>query len=102
MALVPMPILNLNFNQHRSWWGFLMHDEESGDDVSVILSARTVQYIKNDIAVDADAEDRKAIEARLDDIQQAASRKFDRGEFEPQVLDNKMRIIAINPVDLDD
>jgi hypothetical protein len=40
-------------------------------------------------------------EDRLADIQQAASRKFGQGEFEPRVLQS-LRIIKINPADLDD
>jgi hypothetical protein len=91
----------LTFDRGRKEWGFLMHDGGAPNDpVFVYLTARTVEYIRNDAVLDAGPEDQEAIERRLPDIRQAASRKFDRGEFAPRVL-NSRRVIEINPADLD-
>ena len=95
MALVPMSG-KLTFDQDRLEWGFLMHDEAAAQDVLVFVPARTVQYIR-----DADTDEAKAIEDRRADIEQAASRKFDRGQFEPRVL-HSLRVIEISPADLDE
>jgi hypothetical protein len=82
--------------------GFLMHDEAAPNDpVFVYLTARTVEHIRNSKLLDADREDARDIEGRLPDIQKAASRKFDRGEFGPK-FPRSLRIIEINPADLDD
>jgi hypothetical protein len=79
-----------------------MHDEAAlNDDVFVYLTARTVEHIRNSKLLDAGPEDEKAIEDRLPDIQRAASRKFDRGEFASRVMQSN-RIIEINPADLDE
>jgi hypothetical protein len=102
VALVPMPG-KLKFDQDWLEWCFLMHDEAALNyDVFVYLTARTVEHIRNSKLLDPDSEEeRKEIEARLPDIQKAASRKFDRGEFASRVLQSN-RIIEISPADLDD
>ena len=101
VALVPMPG-KLKFDQDWLEWFFLMHDEAAvNDDVYVYLTARTVEHIRNSKLLDAGPEDEKAIEDRLADIQKAASRKFDRGEFASTVMQSN-RIIKISPADLDD
>jgi hypothetical protein len=101
VALVPMPG-KLKFDQDWLEWYFLMHDEAAlNDDVFVYLTARTVEHIRNSKLLDAGREDEKAIEDRLADIQKAASRKFDRGEFASRVMQSN-RIIEISPADLDD
>jgi hypothetical protein len=101
VALVPMPG-KLKFDEDWLEWFFLMHDEAAvNDDVFVYLSARTVQHIRNETALDRGPQDEKAIEDRLGDIQKAASRKFDRGEFVSTVMHSN-RIIKISPADLDD
>jgi hypothetical protein len=99
VALVPMPE-KLRFIRDRLEWGFLMHDE-AGADVFVCLTSRAVEHIRNSKLLDAGPEDENAIEGRLPDIQQAASRKFERGEFAPKAL-HSLRVIEINPADLDD
>ena len=101
MALVPMPG-KLKFDQNWLEWFFLMHDEAAvNDDVCVYLTAPTVEHIRNSKLLDAGPEDEKAIEGWLGDIQKAASRKFDRGEFASRAMHSN-RIIKINPADLDD
>jgi hypothetical protein len=100
MALVPMSGRKATFDQDRLGWGFLMHDEDAGQYVFVFLPARTVEYIRNSVLLDAGDEDAKAIEDRRADIEQAASRKFDRGEFAPKAL-HSLRVIEIIPADLD-
>jgi hypothetical protein len=101
VALVPMPG-KLKFDQDWLEWYFLMHDEAAvNDDVYVYLTARTVEHIRNSKLLDAGPEDEKAIEDRLADIQKAASRKFDRGEFASTVMQSN-RIIKISPADLDE
>ena len=92
----------LKFDLDWLEWFFLMHDEAAvNDDVYVYLTARTVEHIRNSKLLDAGPEDEKAIEGRLADIQMAASRKFDRGEFASTVMQSN-RIIKISPADLDD
>jgi hypothetical protein len=101
VALVPMPG-KLKFDQDWLEWFFLMHDEAAlNDDVYVYLTAPTVEHIRNSKLLDSGPEDEKAIEDRLADIQKAASRKFDRGEFASTVMQSN-RIIRISPADLDD
>jgi hypothetical protein len=102
MALVPIPGKKLKFDQDWLEWFFLMHDEAAqNDDVFVYLTARTVEHIRNSKLLDAGPEDEKAIKDRLADIQRAAGRKFDSGEFASRVMQSN-RIIEINPEDLDD
>jgi hypothetical protein len=101
VALVPMPG-KLKFDQDWLEWFFLMHDEAAvNDDVYVYLTARTVEHIRNSKLLDDGPDDEKAIENRLADIQKAASRKFDLGQFASTVMQSN-RIIKINPADLDD
>lgn len=92
----------LKFDQDWGEWFFLMHDETAeNDDVFVYLTTGTVEHIRNSKLLDAGPEDEKAIEDRLGDIQKAARRKFDRGEFASTVMHSN-RIIKIGPADLDD
>jgi hypothetical protein len=78
-----------------------MHDEAAAQNVFVFVPAHTVQHIRNTPLLDGDIEDTKAIEDRRADLEQAASRKFDRGQFEPRVLQS-LRVIEISPADLDE
>jgi hypothetical protein len=87
----------------RDHWGLLMQDESGAQkgDVFVYLPEGTIQHIKDSPLLDADSEDRKAIEGRLADIEKAATRKFGRGELAPSAV-NGRRVIEISPADLDD
>src|SRR5271155_5122553 len=101
LALVPMSG-KLKFDQDWLEWFFLMHDEAAvNDDVYVYLTARTVEHIRNSKLLDAGPEAEKPSEARLADIQKAASQKFDLGQFASTVMQSN-RIIKISPADLDD
>jgi hypothetical protein len=91
----------LKFDQDWLEWFFLMHDEAAvNDDMYVYLTASTLEHIRKK-SLDNGPEDEKAIEDRLADIQKAASRKFDLGQFASTVMQSN-RIIKISPADLDD
>jgi hypothetical protein len=100
VALVPISG-KLTLDRDPPRWSFMMHDEAAAQNVFVFVPARTVQHIRNTPLLDAGPEDTKAIEDRLPDIEQAAIRKFDRGQFEPRVL-HSLRVIEISPADLDE
>jgi hypothetical protein len=101
VALVSIPG-KVTFDPSRREWGFLMYDDVAAQNLFVSIPALTVQHIRNTPVLDAGPEDAKAIEDRRADLEEAASRKFDRGQFEPSALHSPLRIIEISPADLDE